>query len=453
MLFYEKITMRKLILVLIMLSIFLSIILATMDYISVLTMDDNLFQMLFYISILLWFLWQFIKHKDKVIDLTGTYTKVVNWKEIALIIFFHIIITLGSIYIILLLVTYIEPTAINNVLSEEGGNIPQTITSKIYYAITAVILAPIVEELIFRGVILNRIMIKWGIGKAIVISSVIFGFAHYKMAVIGALTFGICMALLYIKTKNILISMTAHFINNLLVCIVMFIPTGTSTSEGVMTLEEARILGMVIGIPFMFASIVFLYKYIKKNWPKADNRFFNRGTALVIIDVQEALFSIPGNILYKEESFLNNLKLIIEKARVLKIPVIYIQHGIKSTGLLEVGSEGWNIHHDILPLKQDIIVYKSTPDSFKNTKLKDELDSHNIGNLIITGLQTEYCVDTTCRKAWSLGYNVTLIKDAHSTYDTSYLSAEQIIMHHNRILGDWFVTTKTTEEFIDSSLL
>jgi nicotinamidase-related amidase len=162
---------------------------------------------------------------------------------------------------------------------------------------------------------------------------------------------------------------------------------------------------------------------------------------------------MPGNIIHKEESFLNNLKLIIEKARALRIPLIYIQHGTKSTGLLEIGSHGWNIHHEILPLENDIIVYKGTPDSFKDTNLKAELDSRNIGNLILVGLQTEYCVDTTCRKAWSLGYNVTLIKDAHSTYDTSYLSAEQIIMHHNRILGDWFVTTKTTEEFIDSSLL
>ena len=54
-------------------------------------------------------------------------------------------------------------------------------------------------------------------------------------------------------------------------------------------------------------------------------------------------------------------------------------------------------------------------------------------HLVVTGMQTEFCVDTTCRRAISLGLNVTLVSDAHTTIDAAF-PAEQIIRHHNTVL-------------------
>ncbi|NMC12554.1 MAG: hypothetical protein GYA34_06690 [Chloroflexi bacterium] len=54
-------------------------------------------------------------------------------------------------------------------------------------------------------------------------------------------------------------------------------------------------------------------------------------------------------------------------------------------------------------------------------------------------------MDTTCRRAYSLGYDVTLIKDAHSTWNTDVLEAPQIIAHHNQVLEGWFVKLKSTD--------
>ena len=71
------------------------------------------------------------------------------------------------------------------------------------------------------------------------------------------------------------------------------------------------------------------------------------------------------------------------------------------------------------------------------------LKARGIGHLIIAGIQTEYCIDTTCRRASSLGYEVTLVADAHSTWDTEHLSAWQIIDHPNQVLSGWFVTLET----------
>jgi nicotinamidase-related amidase len=53
-------------------------------------------------------------------------------------------------------------------------------------------------------------------------------------------------------------------------------------------------------------------------------------------------------------------------------------------------------------------------------------------------MQTEFCIDTTCRRAYSLGYEIILVEDAHSTWNNNVLQAPQIIAHHNLVLGDWF---------------
>jgi nicotinamidase-related amidase len=89
-----------------------------------------------------------------------------------------------------------------------------------------------------------------------------------------------------------------------------------------------------------------------------------------------------------------------------------------------------------------VVVQKHHPDAFQDTNLRRELESKSIERLIITGIQTEYCVDTTCRRAYSLGYDVTLVKDAHSTWSTDHLTAPQIIAHHNAVLGGWFAELK-----------
>jgi nicotinamidase-related amidase len=69
-----------------------------------------------------------------------------------------------------------------------------------------------------------------------------------------------------------------------------------------------------------------------------------------------------------------------------------------------------------------------------------------IKNLVIVGVQTEFCVDTTCRTAFSLGYKNILVSDGHSTFDSPILTAAQIIEHHNGIIGGLFAELKKTEE-------
>ncbi|KKI91005.1 isochorismatase [Bacillus sp. SA1-12] len=165
-------------------------------------------------------------------------------------------------------------------------------------------------------------------------------------------------------------------------------------------------------------------------------------TALLIIDVQNAMFD-ESNPIYDGDQLLSNLKDLIRKARTANIPVFYVQHNDEE---FVTGSPPWEIHYSIAPNEGEIIIQKSTPDSFHQTDLVEKLKVHQIEHIIIAGNQTEYCIDTTVRRACSLGFKVTLVKDAHRTWNKNTLSAQQIIIHHNEVLGNAFAALKSTKE-------
>ncbi|MGD0855462.1 MAG: cysteine hydrolase family protein [Dehalococcoidia bacterium] len=161
-------------------------------------------------------------------------------------------------------------------------------------------------------------------------------------------------------------------------------------------------------------------------------------TAILIVDVQVALFArekFDGKKIYNAEQLLKNIQTLTQKARAANIPIVYLQYTGSDDSLMGKGKPLWEIHPQIKSQEHDIVICKSHADSFYNTTLHEKLQSMNITKLIIMGLQTEYCVDTTCRRAFSLGYKTILVSDGHSTYDTDVFLASQIIEHHNGVIG------------------
>ncbi|MCP9291975.1 cysteine hydrolase family protein [Gracilimonas sediminicola] len=172
-----------------------------------------------------------------------------------------------------------------------------------------------------------------------------------------------------------------------------------------------------------------------------------KDTALIVVDMQVGVFNeatIPA--VFESEKLLSNVSRLIEKARNAVIPIVFIQHNGGKGHPLEQGTNDWQIHPGLDITNDDFTVQKHTPDSFYDTNLKGILDSNKISRVIIAGIQTEYCIDTICRRAFSLGYDVTLVKDSHSTWNTDDLTASQIIEHHNSLLNEWFVSLKAENE-------
>jgi nicotinamidase-related amidase len=150
-------------------------------------------------------------------------------------------------------------------------------------------------------------------------------------------------------------------------------------------------------------------------------------TALLIIDVQTALCTGEWAA-FDVERVVDRINMVSSRARAAGAPVFLIQH--EDDGLLRYGTHGWSLHASLIAEEGDIRVRKTATDSFHKTELHDRLGALGASELIVCGLQSDFCVDTTVRKGLSLGYPIQLIADGHSTVDNGVLKAAQIIAHH-----------------------
>jgi nicotinamidase-related amidase len=155
--------------------------------------------------------------------------------------------------------------------------------------------------------------------------------------------------------------------------------------------------------------------------------------ALLIVDVQIGLVRLMPPEL--QNSVLSNITVLLNKARSSGTSVLFVQHDGPKGHPLEADTPAWGIHPSICPQGAEPVIRKKASDSFFETALAEKLQAAEITHLIIAGGMTEYCVDTTCRRAVTLGYDVTLVADAHLTRDTPVLTASQIIAHHNLVLN------------------
>jgi nicotinamidase-related amidase len=164
-------------------------------------------------------------------------------------------------------------------------------------------------------------------------------------------------------------------------------------------------------------------------------------TALLLIDVQNAVLEGMGSndrlpqIQAAYDATTARLSQILSSARAAGMPVVMIQHDEDEGDPIAKGSEGWQIRQEVAPLAGETVINKRSCDSFYETDLDQHLRRLSVSHLVIGGCVTPYCIDTTVRRAVSLGYDVTLLSDGHMTGDKGGLTFEQIIAHHNGVLG------------------
>ncbi|QDQ25831.1 cysteine hydrolase [Chitinimonas arctica] len=155
-------------------------------------------------------------------------------------------------------------------------------------------------------------------------------------------------------------------------------------------------------------------------------------TALIIIDVQQGLFD-PSPRPYEADAVIQRINALSEQARAAHIAVAFVQHQ-RPNGPLAFQSPGWELAKQLVVQDGDKIIAKTTPDSFLNTELSAWLTEQAVGRLVICGYATEFCVDTSTRRAAALGYEIVLAADAHTTHDKQHADAQLIRAHHNATL-------------------
>ncbi len=162
--------------------------------------------------------------------------------------------------------------------------------------------------------------------------------------------------------------------------------------------------------------------------------------ALLVIDVQRGLFQ-KATPVYDAEQLLDNLNTLIAGARGAGVPVLFVQHAGDKT--LTEGTEAWCLHPRIQPLPMEPVVPKRHGNAFEGTRLRQELESRQVGTVVVVGLVTHGCVKATCLGAMDLGYRVILVSDGHSSFSKQ---AAKLTEQWNQKLSGLGIETRATRE-------
>lgn len=137
-------------------------------------------------------------------------------------------------------------------------------------------------------------------------------------------------------------------------------------------------------------------------------------TALLIIDMQQAILAgladpaRPPAIDAQLNEVADRLGELKRKAEAAGMPVVLVQHDGDPGHRLEVATAGWQFRSEVAPGPETVIVHKRNCDAFHDTDLGERLATLGIDQLVIGGCMTQFCVDTTTRRAVSMGFNVLL---------------------------------------------
>ena len=150
-------------------------------------------------------------------------------------------------------------------------------------------------------------------------------------------------------------------------------------------------------------------------------------TALLVIDVQNGV--VDGAP--KRDGVVANINDLVGQARAQAVPVIWVQHNDDG---LPRGSKDWEMVPELARGDSEPLVHKSYGDSFEATELESLLAEREVGRLIVTGAESDACIRSTLHGAFTRGYDVTLVGDAHTTGDKTAWGApspEAVIAHTN----------------------
>jgi nicotinamidase-related amidase len=178
----------------------------------------------------------------------------------------------------------------------------------------------------------------------------------------------------------------------------------------------------------------------------------NMATALLLIDIQNDYFPGGAMELVGSVEAGKQAGLLLEKFRNDSLPVIHVQHVSARPGatFFLPGSQGVEINGAVAPLPGELVLRKNYPNSFRETQLLDHLRRLDVDRLVIAGMMTHMCVDTTTRAAADLGFQCLLAHDACATRDLSFggstVAAAQVQLSYLAALNGSFAQVLSVAE-------
>jgi len=155
-------------------------------------------------------------------------------------------------------------------------------------------------------------------------------------------------------------------------------------------------------------------------------------SALIIVDVQVGV--MKGT--WDTARVIGNIARTVDRARTRRAPVIWVQH---SEEQMAIGSADWQWVPELVPQEGEPRIYKKFESSFENTELEKELSSRGITQVVLAGAATNWCIRATAYGALDRGYDLTIVKDAHTTKPMELengfkIDAEQVVQELNAVM-------------------
>ena len=142
-------------------------------------------------------------------------------------------------------------------------------------------------------------------------------------------------------------------------------------------------------------------------------------TAFIIIDVQNILVKTR----FQAKGLLEKVSYLQNQARSKNIEIIYVQDIADPEAQT---SEDWQLSELLSRKPNEKVFQKKYNSIFKETGLKEYLDKQGIEKLVLCGMQTEYCVDTSVKVAFEYGYQLIIPEGTCTTFDGKDIPAETI---------------------------
>jgi nicotinamidase-related amidase len=147
-------------------------------------------------------------------------------------------------------------------------------------------------------------------------------------------------------------------------------------------------------------------------------------SALLVIDVQESFRRRPTWQLVSNPDIADDVQRLVEAARAAGDLVVWVLHSEPGSGTVFDPDHGFvRLMDDLVPLDGEPMVTKTSRNAFTTTNLGQLLTERGIRDVVICGIQTEQCCETTTRVAADLGYSVTFVTDATATFPIPHRDA------------------------------
>lgn len=272
---FLRLKVRSLLLRLFLISFVLGLGLGLIQVTKPLNFNPQVLNLVLYIfvfgSLSLWTLADFKRLGIHLNYVVGRLPNNHKWLPKVGLVILLILFSIGSYLVLLYLLSLVAPSLVDRILRDVAKTpIPQRTAPVLFnllQAIVLVVVAPITEEFLFRGIILQCWASKWGIQAGLLGSSLLFGIGHANF--LGLSMVGMVLGLLYIRTRSLIVPIACHAMNNSFVVVMSLLNTVSMPTPTMNSLEQLR-HSLWFGILFIVLSLPLLVRFVSQNWPRKD---------------------------------------------------------------------------------------------------------------------------------------------------------------------------------------